>query len=109
MIAKLFMRRQKALTIDILVNKDMKPIYYKILISFLFFLIPIFCLGIFNTMVSKTYETINPNDCISLITKIDLCKSIRNMKIYLVIDIILIMMLLILKNKIIEKNVSKMP
>jgi len=83
----------------------MKPIYYKILTSILFLLIPILCFGIFNTMVSKTYETNNPNDCTSIITGIDLCKSINNMKIYIGIDLVIIIFLIIFKKKIV-KNVA---
>lgn len=38
-----------------------------------------------------------------LFTGIDLCKAIRNMKIYIVVDIIL---LLTFKNRIVKKNVA---
>ena len=43
-------------------------------------------------MVGQTYEIQNPNECISIVTGIDLCKAIRNLKIYIAVDIILIIL-----------------
>lgn len=57
-------------------------------------------------MVSLKYETDNPGECISIVTGVDLCKAIRNMKIYAVVDSIIIIILLIFKNKIVKKNVA---
>ena len=84
----------------------MKTKYYKTLIIILLILVPIFIFGIINTMVSQTYEIQNPNECISIVTGTDLCKAIRNMKIYIVIDIILIIFLVIFKTRIVKKNVA---
>lgn len=67
-------------------------------------LIPLFALGIVNTMVSLKYETENPGDCISTISGTDLCNAIRNMKRNIVIDLILLVVLFIFKSKIIKKT-----
>lgn len=55
-------------------------------------------------MVSLKYETENTNDCISMISGVDLCKWIKNTKIYIVIDAIVIFTLLIFRKKIISKQ-----
>ena len=83
----------------------MKAKYFRFLIIFLVILIPIFIFGIINTMVGQTYEIQNPNECISIVTGIDLCKAIRNLKIYIAVDIILIIILFIFKNRIVKKNI----
>jgi len=83
----------------------MKYKYFVILIIVLILIIPIQIFGIINTMVSLKYETENPSDCISRITGIDLCNSIKNMKISIAIDFLIILLLLIFKKKII-KNVA---
>lgn len=78
----------------------MKLKYLNILTILLALLIPILVFGIFNTKVSLKYETENPNDCISIISGKNLCKSIRNLKIYSGIDIIIVYALLMFRNKI---------
>ena len=55
----------------------MKAKYFRFLIIFLVILIPIFIFGIINTMVGQSYEFQNPNECISIVTGIDLCKAIK--------------------------------
>ncbi len=82
----------------------MKAKYFKILIIILIILVPIFVFGIVNTMVSLKYETDSPKDCISKITGVNLCNSIQNIKIYIALDIILILLLILFKNRIIKKN-----
>ena len=82
----------------------MKAKYFKILIIILIILVPIFVFGIVNTMVSLKYETDSPKDCISKITGVNLCNSIQNIKIYIALDIILILLLMLFKNRIIKKN-----
>ncbi len=72
----------------------MKAKYFKILIIILIILVPIFVFGIVNTMVSLKYETDSPKDCISKITGVNLCNSIQNIKIYIALDIILILLLI---------------
>ena len=84
----------------------MKLSYFKILLITLVLLIPFFAFGILNTMVSLKYETDNPAECISKISGVNLCNALRNMKIYIAIDVIIIVFLLILKNKIVKKNVA---
>lgn len=66
-------------------------------------LIPLFALGITNTMVSLKYETDSPGDCISTITGRDLCNTILNMRRNIIIDFILLVVLFIFKSKIIKK------
>ena len=78
--------------------------YFKILIIVLVILVPIFIFGIINTMVSQKYEIESSDECISAVTGTNLCKAIRDMKIYIVVDIIMIVFLLIFKNGIIKKN-----
>ena len=82
----------------------MKAKYFKILIIILIILVPIFVFGIVNTMVSLKYETDSPKDCISKITGVNLCNSIQNIKIYIALDIILILLLILFKNRIIKKG-----
>ncbi|AZA92214.1 hypothetical protein EG343_17130 [Chryseobacterium nakagawai] len=65
-------------------------------------LIPIFYFGIINTQVSLKYETNNAGDCISQITKRDLCQDIRQNKILIVADLVLIVVLLMFRRKIIR-------
>lgn len=68
----------------------------------LIILIPLFYFGIINTQVSLKYETNNPGDCISQITKRDLCQDIKQNKILIVADLFLIAVLLIFRRKIIR-------
>ncbi|WBV59743.1 hypothetical protein PFY12_11810 [Chryseobacterium camelliae] len=80
----------------------MKRSYFKILITVLLILIPVFYFGIFNSKVSLTYETNNPGDCISLITGRNLCQDIEQMKILIAVDIIIIVLLMLFRKKIIR-------
>lgn len=68
----------------------------------LIILIPLFYFEIINTQVSLKYETNNPGDCISQITKRDLCQDIKQNKILIVADLFLIAVLLIFRRKIIR-------
>ncbi|OCA76774.1 hypothetical protein BBI01_21650 [Chryseobacterium artocarpi] len=68
----------------------------------LIILIPIFYFGIINTQVSLKYETSNPGDCISNITNRNLCQDIKQNKILIVTDLVLITVLLIFRRKIIR-------
>jgi hypothetical protein len=68
--------------------------------------IPLNIFGIFNTMVSLKYETDNPEDCISLVTGIDLCESITKMKIWFLICVLLLTILLIFRKRILKTNNS---
>ena len=63
-------------------------------------LIPIFYLGIINTMVSLKYETDSPEECISKITGDNLCDSVSNLKTLIYSDIVLIVLLIIFRNKL---------
>lgn len=65
-------------------------------------LIPIFYFGIINTQVSLKYETSNPGDCISNITNRNLCQDIKQNKILIVTDLVLIAVLLMFRRKIIR-------
>jgi hypothetical protein len=70
--------------------------------------IPLNIFGIVNTMVSIKYETDNPEDCISLVTGIDLCESITRMKIWILICVLLITILLIFRKRLLKTNNSKL-
>lgn len=61
-------------------------------------------LGILNTMVSLKYETDNPEDCISLVTGVDLCELITIMKIWNLICALIFATLLIFKKRILKTN-----
>ncbi|REC46298.1 hypothetical protein DRF67_15025 [Chryseobacterium pennipullorum] len=65
-------------------------------------LIPIFYFGIINTQVSLKYETSNPGDCISNITNRNLCQDIKQNKILIVTDLVLVTVLLMFRSKIIR-------
>jgi hypothetical protein len=69
----------------------------------LIILIPIFYFGIINTMVSLKYETDSPTECISKINGDNLCESISNLKTLIYTDIVIIILLIIFRNKI-SKN-----
>ncbi len=81
----------------------LKKKYFYILIIILIILIPIFYFGIINTMVSLKYETDSPTECISKITGDNLCDSISNLKTLIYSDIVIIILLIIFRNKI-SKN-----
>ena len=78
-----------------------KTIYYILLILFGLG-IPLNIFGIINTMASLKYETDNPTDCISMITGIDLCKSILEMKIWILICALLIIALFIFRKHLLK-------
>lgn len=65
-------------------------------------LIPIFYFGIINTQVSLKYETSNLGDCISNITNRNLCQDIKQNKILIVTDLVLVTVLLMFRRKIIR-------
>ncbi len=68
----------------------------------LIILILIFYFGIINTQASLKYETNNPGDCISNITKRDLCQDIKQNKVLIIADLVLIAVLLMFRRKIIR-------
>lgn len=80
----------------------MKGKYFNKLILGLIILIPIFCLGIFNSNVSLQYETNNPSDCISQISGKNLCQDIEQGKILIIIDVIILILLMVFRKKIIK-------
>jgi hypothetical protein len=65
--------------------------------------IPLFAFGIINTMVSLKYETENPTDCISSVTGQDLCLTINIFKGLILVCVILIIALILLKKRFIDK------
>jgi len=66
----------------------------------------IFPYGIFNTMVSLKYETENPGDCISLVNGENLCEAIKNLKIYFIVCVLVLVCLLVFKKKMLKENVT---
>jgi len=80
----------------------MKKIIYYLLVSILALAISVFVYGIINTGVSLKYETRNPNDCISLISGENLCSTIKILQKLIAVSGILIVGLLIFKNKILK-------
>ena len=83
-------------------NFSLKKVYFKILMIVLIVLLPIFYFGIINAQVSLKYETNNPGDCISQISNRDLCQYIKQNKILIVADLIVIAVLLMFRRKIIR-------
>ncbi|MNT66594.1 hypothetical protein D3C72_2046690 [compost metagenome] len=82
----------------------MNKIYYRILLCAAIFGLFLFPFGILNTMVSLKYETEGGGDCISRITGNDLCQSIVQMKSFLGISALLVLILLIFKRKILKSQ-----
>lgn len=80
----------------------MKGRYFKRMIIVLVILIPIFYFGIFSSKVSLQYETNNPSDCISQLTGRNLCQEIEHGKIFIIIDIVLIILLMLFRKKIVR-------
>lgn len=76
--------------------------FYYILLTVIILGIMLFVFGIINTMVSLKYETNNPGDCISVVTGSDLCSAIRNMRIYLIISVAIMIGFIFLRKKIIK-------
>ncbi len=60
--------------------------------------------GIVNTMVSLKYETNNPNECISLVTGQDLCKTVMTMKIIIGFCFVGIIAFLGFKKRLLKQN-----
>ncbi len=60
---------------------------------------------ILNAMVSLKYETGNASYCISVISGDNLCESIRNMKVYFIISVILTAILIIFKRRILMQKI----
>jgi hypothetical protein len=65
----------------------------------------LFPYGILNTIVSLKYETDKASDCISVISGDNLCESIRNMKVYFIISVILTAILIIFKRRILMQKI----
>ncbi len=55
-------------------------------------------------MVSLKFETENPNDCISLVTGQDLCLSVQIMEFLIAVFILIIIGLLVYKNRLLKIN-----
>ena len=55
----------------------MKKVFYYSLLLFLILSIPVLLFGIVNSMASLKYETENVNDCISLTSGQNLCRTIK--------------------------------
>lgn len=75
---------------------------FNFLIGFLSISILIEIFGLVNTMVSLKYETENLNDCVSIISGINLCSSVKMFEIIIVINIILIIGMIFFKKTLIK-------
>jgi ABC-type Mn2+/Zn2+ transport system permease subunit len=84
--------------------KRTKKIIFYTLIGLSVLGIPVFTFGIINTMVSLTYETKNPTDCVSLVTGQDLCLTIQVLKALIVACIASIVLLIIFRKRILAAN-----
>lgn len=80
----------------------MKLKYYIILIITLIILAFIVGFGIINTMVSLKYETNVLNECISVISGDNLCKSLKTIKYLFYMDLGLILVLFLFRQRIIK-------
>ena len=78
-----------------------KPIYYILLILGLIG-IPLFEFMAFNSMVSLKYETKELTDCISLVSGIDLCKTIKVFHFLAIISGLVFIGLLVFKKRILK-------
>ena len=63
--------------------------------------------GILNTMVSLKYETENPGDCISIVSGVNLCLTIRILQVAFVICFILLVCLIQYREKILNFKSNK--
>jgi hypothetical protein len=84
--------------------KRTKKIIFYTLIGLSVLGIPVFTFGIINTMVSLKYETKNPTDCVSLVTRQDLCLTIQVLKALIVACIASIVLLIIFRKRILAAN-----
>jgi uncharacterized membrane protein YkvI len=84
----------------------LKLIYFSlVLISILGILIALY--GIVNTMVSLKYETENIQDCVSNVSGENLCEIIRNLKIFFVFCLLLLVCLIYFQKKILKRESKK--
>jgi len=81
----------------------MKKIVYYILICIFIIGIPFFVFGIVNTMVSIKYETADMGDCISSISGVDLCLTVKVFKGLIAICIVGLITLLYFKKRILKQ------
>jgi hypothetical protein len=81
----------------------MRKIVYYILICIFIIGIPLFSFGIVNTMVSIKYETADMGDCISSISGVDLCLTVKVLKGLIVICIVGLITLLYFKRRILKQ------
>jgi len=81
----------------------MKKIVYYILICIFIIGIPFFAFGIVNTMVSIKYETADMGDCISSISGVDLCLTVKVINGLIVICIVGLIILLYFKKRILKR------
>lgn len=58
--------------------------------------------AVINTMVSLKYETEGPDDCISLVTGIDLCLTIKIIYLLITICVLVTILLLIFRKRILK-------
>ncbi len=75
---------------------------YFVILSILVISLPVNIFGIFGAKVSLKYETNNPGDCVSTFSGANLCDSIFNMKVMIVVAVFVIYFLLYFKNKILK-------
>jgi hypothetical protein len=75
-----------------------------VLMIMLYLVSALFAYAIVNTMVSLKYETNSPDDCISIISGIDLCKSIHTSKLISVSSFALATALLLFKGISAKEN-----
>ncbi|QCX39563.1 hypothetical protein FF125_14350 [Aureibaculum algae] len=80
----------------------MRKIIYIIALILLLVGITLFEFMAYNSMVSLKYETHELNDCISLVSEIDLCRAIRTFHIIAILFGLTIMGLLIYKKRILK-------
>ncbi|WP_047451729.1 hypothetical protein [Alistipes sp. ZOR0009] len=80
-----------------------KAIYY-ILISIFIIGIPLFAFGIVNTMVSIKYETADMGDCISSVSGVDLCLTIKILKGLIAVCAVGLISLIIFRKKILNQK-----
>ena len=80
-----------------------KVVYYILFCTFIVG-IPLFTFGIINTMVSITYETVNPGDCISCVNGTDLCFTIKILKVLIAICVIGLLYLIVFKKRLLKQK-----
>jgi hypothetical protein len=85
----------------------MKKVVYYFILFLAVLVIPLSIFGITNTMVSVKYETEYGDGCISLTSGNNLCHIILFWQILLILCVLIIVSLLLFKQKIMNKNLRK--